>query len=617
MSNPALPTLPADGRLRVWAPDAGTVELQPGGPITIEKPVALTRDEDLAAAGRPGWWVTDGTVAPGTEYAYRVDGSDPRPDPRSAWQPHGVHGPSRTFDTGAFAWTDGEWRGVDVLGAVTYELHIGTFTPGGTLDSAIERLGHLRDLGVDLVELMPVAAFPGERGWGYDGVSLYAVHEAYGGPEALQRFVDAAHGMGMGVCLDVVYNHLGPAGNYLPVFGPYFTDEHETPWGWAVNLDQDGAAEVRAFVVDNALRWLRDFHVDALRLDAVHALVDESEAHLLSDLSEAVAALADEVGRPLGLVAESDLNDAAMVTPVAEGGLGMDGQWDDDLHHALHALLTGERHGYYVDFGAPEALRTVLEEVFLHAGTHSTFRGVTWGAPVADDVDRRRFVVCSQNHDQVGNRALGDRPSRVLDDGQLVAAAAIVLLGPFSPMLFQGEEWGTKRPFQYFTDHDPELGQLVSAGRRNEFAGHGWEKMYGESVDVPDPQARSTYLDSRVPWAEIDNPDHPDSRRHHQILTAYRALIGLLKSEPDLASGAADATAVEIGEHGSWLRMRRGSIDVLLVLSAAAQLVPVPAEDRTDATELLFAFGEDAASTVELGSEGVLLPGHGVAVLRR
>lgn len=549
-----------------------------------QEAVAMSRDEALAGAGRPGWWVSPEALADGTDYLVSVDGSDPRPDPRSPWQPRGVHSPSRTFDATAFAWSDGEWLGVDVLGAITYEMHVGTFTPEGTLDAAISRLPHLRELGVDLVELMPVAAFPGRRGWGYDGVALFAVHEAYGGPVALQRFVDAAHRAGMGVCLDVVYNHLGPDGNYLSEFGPYFTDRHETPWGWAVNLDGEDAAEVRSFVIENARHWLRDFHIDALRLDAVHALIDDSPVHLLAELSASVDRLAAEVGRPLGLVAESDLNDAAMVSPVAAGGLGMTAQWDDDFHHALHALLTGERHGYYVDFGTPEVLAKVVNEVFYHAGTFSTFRDAPWGAPVAPEIDRRRFVAFSQNHDQVGNRALGDRPSRVLDDGRLVAAAAIVLLGPFTPMLFQGEEWGTRSPFQYFTDHEPELGALVSQGRLAEFAGHGWDGLYGGPVEVPDPQADATFEASMLPWAERREPDHA------AVLEAYRALIALRKTEPDLASGDAASTSVEHAADGSWFVLRRGSIDLIVTLETAGQAPPVP-----DGGEMLFEFGSPAA----------------------
>ena len=322
-----------------------------------------------------------------------------------------------------------------------YELHVGTFTADGTLDSAIARLDHLADLGVDVVQLMPVAAFPGHRGWGYDGVALYAVHDAYGGPAALQRFVDAAHARGLGVALDVVYNHLGPTGNYLGVYGPYFTHVHHTPWGAAVNLDQHGSEQVRAFLVDNALRWFRDFHVDALRLDAVHELRDHSPIHLLAELSDAVARLATDLGRPLGLIAESDLNDVTLVTPVADGGLGMTAQWDDDIHHSIHAFLTGERHGYYADFGSKDTLVAALQQVFVHNGTFSSFRGQTWGAPVPDDVDRHRFVASTSTHDQVGNRGLGDRPPIQLTPGQDAIGAALLLTTPFTPMLFMGEEW--------------------------------------------------------------------------------------------------------------------------------------------------------------------------------
>ncbi|WP_348523730.1 alpha-amylase family glycosyl hydrolase [Demequina litorisediminis] len=334
----------------------------------------------------------------------------------------------------------------------------------------------LRSIGVDVVELMPVAPFPGRHGWGYDGVSLYAVHEAYGGPEALQRFVDAAHRAGLAVCLDVVYNHLGPDGNYLSKFGPYFTDAHHTPWGWAVNLDQPSADGMRRYICDNALRWFEDFHIDCLRLDAVHELRDDSERHVLAQASDETAELSNRIGRPLSLVAESDLNDARMVTPTAEGGLGMTAQWNDDVHHALHAYLTGERHGYYVDFGSLETLDKVYREVFWHNGTHSPFRGKAWGAPVPPETDRRRFVVCASNHDQVGNRAIGDRPASSLSPGAQATSLAAILLSPFTPMLFMGEEYGETRPFMFFTDHDEPLGSAVSEGRMSEFGGHGWEE---------------------------------------------------------------------------------------------------------------------------------------------
>ncbi|GAA4433316.1 malto-oligosyltrehalose trehalohydrolase [Georgenia halophila] len=582
--------------MRVWAPAASAVDLVDGGP----------QPEPMVAQGG-GWWRSPEPVPAGTDYAFSLDGGPPRPDPRSPWQPHGVHEASRTFDAGAHRWRDGDWRGRSVLGAVVYELHVGTFTPEGTLDAAIGRLDHLVELGVGVVELMPVAAFPGDHGWGYDGVALYAVHDPYGGPAALQRFVDAAHGRGLAVCLDVVYNHLGPDGNYLAEFGPYFTERHHTPWGAAVNLDggagtagdgSDDATEVRAFVVDNALRWLRDFHVDALRLDAVHALIDDSPRHLLAELSDAVAGLEREVGRPLSLIAESDLNDAAMVTPTGEHGYGMTAQWDDDLHHALHALVTGERHGYYVDFGSPETIAKALTEVFVHDGTWSTFRAQEWGAPVPDDIDGRRFVVFSQNHDQVGNRALGDRPSRVLGPGMQALSAAVVILGPGTPMLFMGEEWGATTPFQYFTDHNDELGELVREGRRKEFGTHGWAELYGdEDLDVPDPQAPATFEASRLSWNERERPEHA------RLLRFYRDLVELRRVEPDIASG--DRSATSLGRGEGWLVMSRGTIDVVLALEAGA--VPV-----AGSPEPILSW-----DPVEVGDGLVSLPGPGVAVLRQ
>ena len=575
--------------LTVWAPQAQRVEISlPTGRVPL-----------VAQDG--GWWSTPEPLAPGTDYLLHLDGGQGLPDPRSPWQPEGVHGPSRTFDTSAFRWTDDTWGGRSSLGAVIYELHVGTFTHEGTLDAAIGRLDHLVDLGVDMVELMPVAAFPGEFGWGYDGVALYAVHEPYGGPEALQRFVDAAHARGLAVCLDVVYNHLGPSGNYLGQFGPYFTERHHTPWGAAVNLDGPDAGPVRSFVIDNALRWLRDFHVDALRLDAVHALIDDSERHLLAELSDSVAELEREVGRPLSLIAESDLNDARMVTPTAEGGLGMTAQWDDDVHHALHARLTGERHGYYVSFGTTETLRRALSEVFVHAGTYSEFRGQEWGAPVPPEVDARRFVVFSQDHDQVGNRAVGDRPA--LDDAGLAVSAALVVLGPYTPMLFMGEEWGARTPFQYFTDHsEPELAQAIREGRTAEFASHGWEEVYGEDVEVPDPQARSTFEASKLDWDEAAEPGHA------RLLEFYRDLLRLRHTEADIAGGVRADTGVTAPEDGGWLAMYRGAIAVVVNLEDEPREIPVRGQVR----ELLLGWTGEAS----VAGDVLTLPGRDVAVLR-
>ncbi|WP_324650894.1 malto-oligosyltrehalose trehalohydrolase [Georgenia sp. H159] len=584
--------------LTVWAPAARAVELSlPTGPGEDGERVRLVARED-------GWWQAPEPLAPGTDYLLHVDGGPGRPDPRSAWQPHDVHGPSRVFDATAFTWSDSSWTGRSSLGAVVYELHVGTFTPEGTLDAAIDRLDHLAGLGVDMVELMPVAAFPGEFGWGYDGVALYAVHHAYGGPEALQRFVDAAHARGLAVCLDVVYNHLGPSGNYLGEFGPYFTDRHETPWGTAVNLDGPDAGPVRRYVIDNALRWLRDFHVDALRLDAVHALIDDSPTHLLAELSDAVATLEQEVGRPLSLIAESDLNDARMVTPTADGGLGMTAQWDDDVHHALHARLTGERHGYYVSFGTTETLRTALTDVFVHAGTYSEFRGKVWGAPVPADVDGRRFVVFSSNHDQVGNRATGDRPGRVLDDGQLAISAAVTLLGHYTPMLFMGEEWGARTPFQYFTDHaEPELAEAIRTGRTEEFASHGWEEVYGGDVEVPDPQARETFLASKLDWSEHEQ------ERHARLLGFHRDVIALRHREPDFASGIRADTAVIAGEDGDWLVMYRGSHAVVVNFADEPRQVPL----RGAVSDVVLGWSGKA----DVAGDVVTLPAHDVLVICR
>ena len=589
----------SDSEIRVWAPAARRVDtdVAPVGGVVTTIPMS-------PAPG--GWWVWRGHGHPAypLDYAFRIDGGPPTPDPRSPWQPQGVNGPSRTFDPTSHAWTDGGWRGPreggGALGGVLYELHIGTFTGEGTFDAAIARLDHLVALGVDVVEVMPVAAFPGRWGWGYDGVDLYAVHEPYGGPAGFQRFVDAAHERGLGVCLDVVYNHLGPSGSYLSRFGPYFTDAHTTPWGAAVNFDGPGSDVVRRFVVDNALRWLRDFHVDALRLDAVHELRDDSEQHVLAQLADETAALARDLGRPLTLIAESDLNDPVMVTPTDEGGRGMDGQWADDVHHALHTALTGEAQGYYADFAQPGVVDKALTEVFLHDGRWSSFRGAEWGAPV----DRAmtpgsRFVGYLQTHDQVGNRAVGDRISALVTEGQQAIGAALYLTSAFTPMIFMGEEWAASTPWQFFSDFDdPQLADAVREGRRGELAAHGWDKD-----DVPDPQDHATRDRSVLDWAEVGQPEHA------RMLEWYRSLVAMRRSEPDLGDDRLDAIRVESDEAG-WLVVSRGRLRVVGNLGVAPTLVPV---GDAAAAELVLAW--DAASTRHTSS-GVELGGHGVAVLR-
>ncbi|MGH3282544.1 MAG: malto-oligosyltrehalose trehalohydrolase, partial [Trebonia sp.] len=502
------------------------------------------------------------------------DGSQPLADPRSPRQPYGPDGASRTYDHRAFTWADTSWRGVPLAGAAIYELHIGTFTPEGTLDAAIGRLDHLVSLGVTVVELMPVAAFPGEHGWGYDGIGLWAVHEPYGGPDALKRFVSACHERGLGVFLDVVYNHVGP-GNKLASFGPYFTDVYSTPWGPAVNLDQAWSDEVRSFIVDNALMWLRDYHVDGLRLDAVHAFQDHRAVHLLEELAVAVDGLSAATGRSLVLVAESDMNNPRLITPRPAGGYGLTGQWNDDFHHAVHALVTGERQGYYEDFCAMDGLAKVITGAYFHDGTWSSFRQRTHGRRVDTALTSAyRFVVFAQDHDQVGNRAVGDRLPAILAghprrDGLLRIAAGLVLTAPFTPMLFMGEEWGADTPWQFFTDHtDPFFAAAVSDGRRSEFAGHGWA-----FAEVPDPQDPETFLRSKLDWGQ------PSRQPYAPLLDWYRRLLALRRSRPELADPRLDQVRVEFCEDARWILVHRGTLRIVANLGGAPANVAVAADD--------------------------------------
>ncbi len=542
----------------VWAPAAHQVEVEVAG-----------RRHPMEPGGRPGWWRGEADAPPGTDYAFRLDGGEPLPDPRSPRQPYGPGGASRTYGHAAFEWTDARWRGAVLPGAVSYELHVGTFTPEGTLDAAIGRLDHLAALGVTAVELMPLAAFPGEHGWGYDGICLWAVHEPYGGPDALKRFVDACHARDLAVILDVVYNHVGP-GNRLADFGPYFTNAYMTPWGPAVNLDQAGSDEVRAFIIGNALMWLRDYHIDGLRLDAVHALEDHRAVHLLEELAVHADGLEASAGLAV-LIAESDLNNPRLVTSREAGGYGLSAQWDDDFHHAVHASVTGERQGYYADFGTLAAVAKTLTRAYFHDGTWSSFRGRTHGRPVdVSSVPAYRFVCFDQDHDQVGNRAMGDRIAATLAgdphrEGLLRVAAGLVLTASFTPMLFMGEEWGADTPWQFFTDHtDPELARAVSEGRRAEFAEHGWG-----AAEVPDPQDKQTFLRSKLDWSQ------PGREPYRSRLDWYRALIALRRARPELTDPRLDQVRADYDEDARWLLVTRGPLRIAANLGDLPVSVPL------------------------------------------
>lgn len=573
--------------LRVWAPKAARVELVINGGHS-----PMTRDDR-------GWWsIATDALTPGTDYGFSLDGGEPLPDPRSNFQPDGVHGLSRVVDHGAFRWTDAHWNPPPLSSAIIYELHVGTFTPAGTFDSAIERLQYLADLGVTHVELMPVAEFSGDRGWGYDGVDLYAPHHAYGGPDGLKRLVDACHAKGLAAILDVVYNHFGPSGNYLPRFAPYLTDKYRTPWGDAVNFDDRDSAEVRAFLCGGALMWLRDYHFDGLRLDAIHAIVDTSAVHFLEQLGDAAKDLEADLGRHLALIAESDLNDPRVMRPAAIGGYGMDAQWSDDFHHALHAYLTGERSGYYADFGALADLAKALKKAYVYDGCYSHHRGRRHGRPPTG-FSGRHFLGYAQNHDQVGNRANGERGAALMNPARLRIAAALVMCAPFIPMLFQGEEWGASSPFLYFTGHpDAELGRAVSEGRRREFAAFGWNPE-----DIPDPQALESFIRSKLDWSEIEREPHKS------LLGWHRELIALRKRLPALSDGRLDRVETRFDERLGWLAMRRGQ--AALVCNFADEARDIPIDIEAGAQILL------ASSSVRIERGAVTMPPESVAIIRR
>jgi maltooligosyltrehalose trehalohydrolase len=532
----------------VWAPRVQTLEVKVGDCKFALQP------------GQRGWWSAAVEEAgPGTDYSYIIDGIEPGlPDPRTQWQPHDVHGESRLVDHSAFTWTDKEWQAPPLSTALIYELHLGTFTPEGNLKAAEIHLDYLKDLGVTHVELMPIANFPGKRGWGYDGVDLYAIFNGYGEPDDLKHFVNACHDKGLAVVLDVVYNHLGPVGNYLSKFGPYFTSSHHTPWGDAVNFEEAGATEVRRYLIDNALMWLRDYHMDGLRLDAVHAYVDRSALHFLEEMTREVKRLEATVGRHLYLIAESDLNDPRIVKAEEAGGYGLDAQWSDDFHHALFAVLSGERAGYYADFGTLAQLAKSLRRVFVYDGIYSEYRGRNHGRNVVG-LSGHRFVGFVQNHDQIGNRAQGDRISHEAGVGRAKIAAALVLTSPFIPMLFQGEEFGASAPFLYFTDYDdPELGRMISAGRKREFAAFGWSPD-----QIPDPQDEKTFLRSKLHWAELNEEPHAS------LLKWHKDLIKLRRERSELSDGNLNAVEVRFDEKTQWLILERNSLRVACNLGEA------------------------------------------------
>jgi maltooligosyltrehalose trehalohydrolase len=543
----------------VWAPAATALS-------------ALVDGRELAMEPTEGgWWapVTEHEWGPDIEYGYRLNGSeDLTPDPRSRRQPYGVHGPSLTVSPSSYAWTDAGWRGRPLRGGLIYELHIGTFTPVGTFDAAIQHLDHLVSLGVNFVELMPVNAFNGTHNWGYDGVLWFAVHEQYGGPDGYQRFVDACHSKGLAVIQDVVYNHLGPSGNYLPGFGPYLGSATNA-WGASLNLDGPDSGEVRQYILDNALMWLRDYHVDGLRLDAVHELVDASDQHILAQLSERVDALAEATGRQIVLIAESDLNDDTLIRPRSDGGYGLTAQWSDDYHHAAHAVVTGEKFGHYADFDSLFALAKATSEGFVHDGVFSAFRGRTHGLPIhRESVQLSQLITFTQNHDQVGNRAQGDRTTEILDADSLAIQAVLTMMTPFTPMIFMGEEWGAKTPWQFFTSHpEPELGIAVADGRATEFARMGWD---GQTI--PDPQDPDVFDRSTLNWAEIDEP------QHRSLLELYRTLSRLRHELHAFKDDKFETVHCQYSEFDEWLRIDRTRLSIAINFASQAREIPVPWE---------------------------------------
>jgi len=525
-------------RFTVWAPFRDTVEI-----IVNDQ-----RTEKMKPLERGYWEVTLDQIKAGDLYKFVLDNDLKRPDPTSLSQPEGVHGPSEVIDRQAFAWTDTSWKGIPMQQMIIYELHVGTFTDEGTFHGVAEKLDYLLELGVNTIEIMPVAQFPGERNWGYDGVYPFALQDSYGGVEGLKSLVNQCHQKGIAVILDVVYNHMGPEGNYLNDYGPYFTDKYHTPWGKAINFDDAHSDQVRAFFLQNARMWLDEFHIDGLRLDAVHAIKDMGARHFLSELSEAVRKLEESQLRHLPLIAECDLNDAKYISPHSRGGYGLTGQWIDEFHHALHALLTGESNGYYEDFGEFEHIRKAFEKTYVYDGIYSPHRKKTFGSSALDHT-YDQFVVFSQNHDQVGNRMMGDRLSKLINFEQQKLSAVAVLTSPYTPMLFMGEEYAEEKPFQYFVSHtDTELVEAVRKGRKAEFA-----YFHHPDRETPDPQSVETFRNSTLSW----DMNTPRRKAMHHL---YRKLITIRKKYPAFRIAARQYTQIA-SQDNALLILRRSSMD--------------------------------------------------------
>ena len=578
----------------VWAPHCKSVAVRILSPL--QTCIQLTQRER-------NYFVGTAPVGAGARYLVVPDSKDGRPDPASRFQPDGVHGPSQVIDA-SFAWNDRDWHGIDLRDYIIYELHIGTFSKEGTFDGAIQHLDELQQLGITAIEIMPIAQFPGHRNWGYDGVQPFAVQNTYGGPDGLKRFVDACHSRGIAVVLDVVYNHMGPEGNYLGEFGPYFTQVYKTPWGPAVNVDGPHSDEVRRFFIDNALEWITDYHIDALRLDAVHGILDTSAKPFLAELSEAVAERATSLGRRVYLIAESDLNDVSMIAPVDQRGLGMHAQWTDDFHHSLHALLTGEESGYYGDFGTATDFATSFRRGFVYTGQHSQYRLRRHGNDPAGARDEQ-FVICIQNHDQVGNRMLGDRLSTLVDFERQKLGASAVLLSPFVPLLFMGDEYAETRPFPYFIDHsDARLVEAVRKGRKEEFAAFAW------NGEPPDAYAVETFESAKL--------GRDRNGQHAHMHNYYKRLIELRKTH-NLAKGRLAERTVTGFDQERLVTVSANDVFMIFCFAEQPQTVRLTLPNgrwRTELSSRAVEWGGPGDDAAEYdGGQPVAMRLHGVAAL--